>query len=115
MSCTYGLLIDYGFCTGCHACEVACKQELKLPEGQFGIKILQDGPRDLGNKKWEYNHYPVPTSLCNLCKNRRAEGKPPTCVMHCPAHVMYFGTVEELSALAAERKNRALYTPWDGE
>ena len=25
------LMIDYGFCTGCHACEVACKKHLGLP------------------------------------------------------------------------------------
>ena len=33
----YGLLIDYEYCSGCHACEVACKKRLGLPEGEFGI------------------------------------------------------------------------------
>jgi len=28
-----GLLIEYGYCTGCHACEVACKQEHNYSEG----------------------------------------------------------------------------------
>ena len=35
------LMIDYGFCTGCHACEVACKKHLGLPAGQHGIRVLQ--------------------------------------------------------------------------
>ncbi|HJF61965.1 MAG TPA: 4Fe-4S binding protein, partial [Gordonibacter urolithinfaciens] len=40
-------MIDYEFCTGCHACEVACKKHLGLPAGQHGIRVLQDGPREL--------------------------------------------------------------------
>ena len=36
------LMIDYEFCTGCHACEVACKKHLGLPAGQHGIRVLQD-------------------------------------------------------------------------
>lgn len=30
MSKSYGLLIDYDYCTGCHSCETACKMELGL-------------------------------------------------------------------------------------
>lgn len=41
---TYGLFIDYGYCTGCHTCEVACKKEHHLKKGQWGIHVLQDGP-----------------------------------------------------------------------
>ncbi len=37
----YGLLIDYEFCTGCHACEVACKMELSLPNGQWASKCCK--------------------------------------------------------------------------
>ncbi|RLF04803.1 MAG: oxidoreductase, partial [Thermoprotei archaeon] len=32
----YGLLIDYEYCTGCHTCEVACKQEHNLQPDQWG-------------------------------------------------------------------------------
>ena len=34
-----GLLIEYGYCTGCHACEVACKQEHNYSEGMCGIRV----------------------------------------------------------------------------
>lgn len=94
----YGILVDYYYCTGCHACEVACKVELGLPTGQYGIKILTDGPRKNIKDKWEFNNIPLPTELCNLCEDRTAMGKLPTCVHHCPAGVMYYGTIDELAA-----------------
>ena len=41
---TKGILINYDYCTGCHSCEVACKKELGLPEGEFGVKLSETGP-----------------------------------------------------------------------
>ena len=55
----------------------------------------------------------MPTSLCDLCEERTAVGKPPSCVMHCPAHCLYFGTVDELSEVVAEKTHRALFTPYN--
>ncbi len=38
----YGLLIDYEYCTGCHACEVACAQENRREAGTIkGIEVLE--------------------------------------------------------------------------
>lgn len=38
----YGIMVDYEYCTGCHACEVACKQEYKRPAGKKGgIEVLE--------------------------------------------------------------------------
>lgn len=104
------LLINYEFCTGCHTCEVACKTEHNLENGQWGIKILQDGPRQLPDgKKWEYNYIPYPTSLCDLCADRVAEGRLPKCVHHCQAGVMEFGTVEEMAELILDRPNSVMF------
>ena len=108
---TYALMIDYEYCTGCHACEVACRKYLDLPAGQFGIKVLQDGPRELGDGSWEYNYLPMPASLCDLCAGRLAEGKDAACVHHCPAHAMRFGPVGEIAAAAAEKGSRAVFVP----
>lgn len=96
----YGLMIDYDYCSGCHACEVACKKEHDMPNGDFGIKIAQDGPRQNSDGTWEYDYLPVPTSLCDLCADRVSAGKLPTCVHHCQAGVMVYGTLEELAAKA---------------
>ena len=60
-----GLFINYDICFGCHACEMACSQEKKLPAGEFGIKIAQYGPHKNINGDWEYTYLPIPTKLCD--------------------------------------------------
>lgn len=107
----YGLFINYEFCTGCHSCEVACKKALGLPEGQWGIKILQDGPRKNLKGKWDFTYLPLPTNLCDLCAERTQEGRLPSCVHHCQAGCMEYGTLEELSQLQAEYPRSAVFRP----
>jgi Fe-S-cluster-containing dehydrogenase component len=94
----YGLLIDYEYCTGCHSCEVACKEEKGLPLGKWGIKVLEDGPWQATEDKWVYNFVPVPTLLCDLCHDLVEKGKEPTCVHHCLAKAIEYGPLAELCA-----------------
>ncbi|NLP43921.1 MAG: oxidoreductase [Peptococcaceae bacterium] len=108
----YGLLIDYEYCTGCYSCEVACKNELKLPHGKWGIKLLEERPWKINDEKWEWNYIPVPTALCNLCEDRVAEGKQPACVLHCLGQAMEYGPVEELAKKMAEKGTKvAMFVP----
>jgi Fe-S-cluster-containing dehydrogenase component len=107
----YGLLIDYEYCTGCHSCEVACMKELNLPLNQYGIKVLTDGARQLPDGRWDLNYIPFPTSLCNLCEDRVAQGKLPSCVHHCQALVMSYGPVKELVEKMARKPKMVLFTP----
>ncbi|MDR2109587.1 MAG: 4Fe-4S binding protein [Coriobacteriales bacterium] len=111
MATKYGLLIDYEWCTGCHSCETACKVELDLKTGDFGIKLFAEGPKLYPNGKYEYLYLPVPTSLCNLCEERVAAGKLPTCVHHCQSACMSYGPVEELAKKAAGKPKTALFVP----
>lgn len=106
------LMIDYEYCTGCHSCEVACKVELGLPHGKFGIQLAKVGPfpLDEANDHWELTYVPIPTHLCDLCGDRVAAGKKPACVHHCQASVIEYGTVEELSK-RMDRDRMVLYTP----
>ncbi|ACL19946.1 4Fe-4S ferredoxin iron-sulfur binding domain protein [Desulfitobacterium hafniense DCB-2] len=106
-----GILIDYEFCTGCHTCEMACKTELGLPKGKWGIQVSQIGPWQIDDNQWEYTFIPVPTTLCNLCEDRVAAGKLPTCVHHCQALVMRYGPVEELAALMKDKPKMLLFAP----
>ena len=107
----YGLLIDYEFCTGCQSCEVACKEEHRIPVGQWGIHLLDDGPWECSDGKFNWNKIPVPTDLCDLCAGRVAAGKEPTCVHHCQAFCMRFGTIEELAAELAGKPKQVLWAP----
>lgn len=66
----YGLMIDYEYCSGCHSCEVACKNEKELPIGKWGIKLTEVGPFKKDAEKWEWNYVPVPTSFCYVCEDR---------------------------------------------
>jgi len=67
------LMTDAKLCIGCHACEVACKQEFDLPVGPRWIRVVQVGPRKVGGKL-RMDFVPV---YCRHC------GKPP-CADVCP-------------------------------
>ncbi|UWG97816.1 oxidoreductase [Dehalobacter sp. DCM] len=107
----YGLLINYDFCTGCHSCEMACKKEFGLAQDQFGIKVAQYGPVQNSGKKWEFFYMPMLTDLCTLCAPRVAEGKLPTCVHHCQAKVMQYGTIDDLAEQLKVTPKSVLFAP----
>ena len=108
-----GLLIDYEYCTGCHICEVSCKNEHNLPRGQQGIKMTEVGPFQINADKWEWSYVAVPTSLCNLCEHRTSKGETPSCVLHCLGKCMEYGPIDELAAKMKEKKSKrvALFAP----
>ena len=97
-----GILVSYDFCTGCHSCEVACKQHLGLPKGEYGIVVHEHGPyksttgRNEG--KWEWTYAPMLTKSCDLCAERVETGKLPMCVQHCQAWCMAYGELDELAS-----------------
>ena len=99
---THALLIDYKYCTGCHSCEVACRQEKRIEsQEEWGIKLAEFGPEKMAGE-WYWDYVAVPSSLCDLCADRIAEGKQPACVHHCLAKCMEAVTLEELPVRMAE-------------
>lgn len=92
-----GLLINYEYCTGCHSCELACRNEKGLPLDKWGIKVSQTGPFESEPNVWEWSYVPVPTVMCDLCESRVQAGEKPACVHHCLAFCMNYGSIEELS------------------
>jgi len=104
-----GLLIDYEYCTGCHTCEVACKQENSYPKGTWGIKVNEIVLEQGG--KVEINYLPFPTEMCTLCAKRTAGGAVPSCVKHCQAACMKYGEVADLARELEKKPRMALFVP----
>jgi len=104
------LMIDYEYCSGCHSCEVACKQEHNYPVGKGGIR-MNEIITELPDGKLRIDYLPFPTAYCDLCANRVSKGEQPACVKHCQAQVMYYGTVTELSRIMDEKSHCVMYTP----
>lgn len=111
----YGLLVDYEWCSGCHSCEVACKEEHGFPVGKHGIRVLEDGPWPINDRVTNFNHIPVPTDLCDLCANRVDAGKKPTCVHHCLCQCLEFGPIDELAVKLSRKGKQYLWVPREGE
>jgi Fe-S-cluster-containing dehydrogenase component len=105
----YGLLIEYNYCTGCHACEVACQQEHDFPAGKNGIKVTEYVYETY--TKMSIDYLPFLTDLCDLCMKRNREGEEPACVKHCQAACMQFGYIAELVKEMEKRPKMVLYTP----
>ena len=97
-----GLLVNYRWCTGCHACELACQTKNSLPVGHYGIKLNKVGPWEYAPKKWQYTYFPVLTEQCNLCADRLAEGKLPSCVHHCQANCIQLIDADQASDILKE-------------
>lgn len=105
----YGLLIDFDWCTGCHACEVAGKMIRGLAYNEWCIKV-GTGKRKVGDRV-VLDFIPQPTELCNLCAPRTVQGQLPACVHHCPPQVIHFGTLSELEELRKSKPSQMLFTP----
>jgi len=104
-----GLLINYDYCTGCHTCEVACKQEHAYPAGRWGI-MVQDLTRETEGKV-QVDFLPFPTDLCDLCAARTHKGEKPACVKHCMTGCMSYGDLDELVKQMDDMPRSALFSP----
>jgi Fe-S-cluster-containing dehydrogenase component len=104
-----GLLIDYEYCTGCHTCEVACKQEHGFPAGKGGIRvseIITENP----SGKHRIDNLPFITEHCDLCAARTKRGESPACVKHCQAWCLYYGRLAELAGIMENKPRAVLYS-----
>ena len=106
-----GMLVDYDYCTGCHSCEVSCKERFDMAEDEWGIKLADNGPWRYSETDWEWNHVPIPTEECDLCADRVGKKREPSCVHHCLAQVMRFGPIDELVAELDKKPKQVLFVP----
>jgi Fe-S-cluster-containing dehydrogenase component len=104
-----GLLIEYEYCTGCYACEVACKQEHNYPAGTVGIKVnevVTEGP-----DKVHVDYIPYTTRFCDLCAERTKGGEPPACVKHCQAICIMYGPITKLTKVMEDKPRSVIFAP----
>ncbi len=96
------LLINYEYCTGSHSFEIACRNELGIGLGKWGIKMLEVPPFQIDDDTWNWDNAPILTSLCDMCEERQSQGKDPACVHHCLANCIEYGTFAEMAKRADE-------------
>jgi len=93
-----GLVANLELCMGCFACQVACKQEHKLPEGTNGIQVITFGPYER-NGELAMDFVPLGTDACDLCADRTASGERPFCAQICPTQALGLYDYEEILPL----------------
>jgi Fe-S-cluster-containing dehydrogenase component len=108
-----GILADMHYCTGCHACEIACKQENQYQVGISGIKITEYIMEDKDSAKVHFDYVPYFSKHCNLCAARIASGEDsvPACVRHCGTFSLNYGDIEELAKRMSDMPRSILYSP----
>ena len=108
----YGLLIDYTWCTGCHSCEMACKDYKDLDLGVAYRKVYEvtsgETVRDAnGCFTSTCTSYPLSLS-CNHCDD-------PACVAGCPTGAMFKsddGTVQHIDDRCVVCRNCMITCPY---
>jgi Fe-S-cluster-containing dehydrogenase component len=104
-----GILADYTYCSGCHACEVACKQEYGIKAGAIGGVMVMELVHELPSGKLDITYYPFFTKVCSFCAARVKRGLEPACVKHCMARVLKYGPVEELARESYKKRKNVLW------
>lgn len=110
----FGLLIDYEYCTGCRACEVACAQEYRRPKGITKGIVVLEVEQNLSKKKAYLAYLPFPTEQCILCPHLTKDGGAPACVKSCMAKCIKFGRLEELAPEMTSKPRMVLWAPRAG-
>lgn len=88
------MLVNLDRCIGCHSCEIACKQENKIPEGTHRIEVKQIGPATLDGKT-RMDYIPLMNNGCTLCAHRVKTGKGTACEDSCPNDALKLCNDEE--------------------
>ena len=109
----HGILVDMHYCTGCHACEIACKQENGFGVGNWGIRINEIITEKPDSDRVHFDYLPYFTPQCNLCAERIASGEDtkPACVKHCGTACMLYGEIGALAKELEAKPRAILYSP----
>ncbi|MCG2803044.1 MAG: dimethylsulfoxide reductase subunit B [Cellulomonas sp.] len=102
-----GFHIDQTFCTGCKACQVACKDKNDLPVGVNWRRVVEytGGGWSTDGDTVEPNVFTYYTSVsCNHCED-------PICVRVCPTQAMHKGE-DGIVSVDADKCVGCRYCEW---
>lgn len=104
----YGLLVKLNRCTGCMACEAACKVVNNLPPGVSWLHVIRNRPEEVDGRL-VMDHIPMPRSLqkCKECLHR--EGSTPLCAKVCMGNALMVDRVEKLVTIS-QKSRTVLFT-----
>lgn len=94
--------IDYEACIGCKACVAACPYGARYQYSRADVKT---------NKAiWgEMSKHPVPhVDKCDLCSERRADGKEPACVATCMGKARIYGDLADPNSAVSQAAKKAV-------
>lgn len=105
----YGFYIESNFCTGCKACQVACKDEHDLEVGQLFRQVytFEGGYFKKDGDTYTNNIYAFNLSLaCHHCDN-------PECVNNCPTGAMNKDPETGIVSVNQDRCIGCRYCTWN--
>ena len=99
-----GFLVKVDRCTGCMACETACKLINQLPPGVSWLNVIRNRPEEVEGQL-VMDFYPAPRSLkkCSECLTKE-EGKP-LCAKVCMGQAIVIDKLENVLKLCQVRRS----------
>ena len=100
----FGFLVNIDRCTGCMACEAACKVVNKLPAGTSWLNVIRNRPEEVDDKL-VMDFYPAPRSLekCRECLTK--EGGVPLCAKVCMGQAIVVDKLDKLVDISRKRRS----------
>ena len=100
------LAVDLDMCTGCYACQNACKMVNNLSEDVKWLRVMPDycQPEDVHGKLY-MDRFPIPVTLvaCESCPDILA-GAVPLCAKVCMGRALAVGDCEMVEAWTQGRR-----------
>ncbi|MDR1183354.1 MAG: hypothetical protein LBK67_00990 [Coriobacteriales bacterium] len=102
-----GMLLDLEMCSGCYACQTACREVNHYSYDEQWMQTVRRDPYFVDGKLRMYHLLAPSLDKCQDCYF--AEEKTPLCAKVCSSDALFIGPVEELLKIKAGRQT-ALYS-----
>jgi len=101
------IIVDLDRCVGCYACEIACRKENNLPEGEAWIRVNEIGPQIVDGRLARDFVISIAQN-CTFCEGRLKKGLEPACVSSCPTKALSCHNSHELLSDIKESRMQVL-------